>query len=31
MTWRVEGVGTVGARIVVAWIAGAMPALLSLR
>jgi formate/nitrite transporter FocA (FNT family) len=31
MTWMVEGVGTVGGRIIVAWIAGAMLALLSLN
>jgi len=31
MTWMVEGVGTVGGRIVVAWIAGVMLALLSLN
>ena len=31
MTWMVEGVGTVGGRIVVAWIAGALLALTSLN
>ena len=31
MTWMVEGVGTVGGRIVVAWIAGVLLALLSLN
>jgi len=31
MTWMVEGVGTVGGRVVVAWIAGAMLALLGLN
>jgi formate/nitrite transporter FocA (FNT family) len=31
MTWMVEGVGTVGGRVVVAWIAGVMLALLSLN
>jgi formate/nitrite transporter FocA (FNT family) len=31
MTWMVEGVGTVGGRIVVAWVAGVMLALLSLN
>ena len=31
MTWMVEGVGTVGGRIVVAWVAGVLLALLSLN
>ena len=31
MTWMVEGVGTVGGRIVVAWIAGTLLALASLN
>jgi formate/nitrite transporter FocA (FNT family) len=31
MTWMVEGVGTVGGRIVVAWIAGTLLALVSLN
>jgi formate/nitrite transporter FocA (FNT family) len=31
MTWMVEGVGTVGGRIVVAWVAGALLALASLN
>lgn len=31
MTWMVEGVGTVGGRIVVAWVAGALLALVSLN
>lgn len=31
MTWMVEGVGTVGGRIVVAWLAGVLLALLSLN
>ena len=31
MTWMIEGVGTVGGRIIVAWVAGALLALASLN